>query len=161
MSLHAARYAVLAAIVVGACAAMAPAAVSGGGLRTAEHFVAQHCHKGSVRSKDMWESDPSFRFNALYGDCGGGDGHDQRIWFFDGSRFVGTDARASSAAIIGLWRDLNTIAFMYVLYRPSDALCCATGGGAVVRYRWVGKRLVRLDPLPPRRSTGHHPGRYP
>ena len=109
----------------------------------------------------MWETDRSFRFNALYGDCGGGDGHDQHIWFFDGARFIGTDTRTSSAAIIGLWRDLNTITFMYILYRPSDALCCATGGGTVVRYRWTGKRIVRLDPLPRRTASAHHPGRYP
>ena len=109
----------------------------------------------------MWQTDPAFHFNALYGDCGGGDGHDQRIWFFDGARFVGTDARMSSAGIVGLWRDLNTVAFMYVLYRPGDALCCATGGGTVVRYHWTGKRLVRLDSLPRRSATAQHPGRYP
>jgi hypothetical protein len=109
----------------------------------------------------MWETARSFHFNALYGDCGGGDGGDQRIWFFDGSRFLGTDAPTSSASIVGLWRDLNTIAFMYVLYRPKDALCCATGGGRIVRYHWTGKRIVRLDPLPRRTAGGRQPGRYP
>ena len=89
-------------------------------------------------------------FNALYGDCGGGDGHDQRIWFFARSRFVGNDAPRSSAEIIGLWRNGDTIAFLYVLYRRSDALCCPTGGGAVVRFRWTGRRVVALDPIPPR-----------
>jgi hypothetical protein len=151
----------LAALVAATSAAVASAAVSGGNLRTAEAFVSRHCHRGSVRSNDMWETDPSFHFNALYGDCGGGDGHDQRIWFFDGAHFIGTDAKTSSAGIIGLWRDLNTIAFMYVLYRPTDALCCATGGGTVVRYHWTGKRIVRLDPLPLRTASVHHPGRYP
>jgi hypothetical protein len=151
----------LAVIVAATSAAVASAAVSGGSLRTAERFVARHCHHGSVRSKNMWETDRTFHFNALYGDCGGGDGHDQRIWFFDGARFIGADTRGSSAGIIGLWRDLNTITFMYVLYRPSDALCCATGGGTVVRYRWTGKHVVRLDPLPHRTASAHHPGRYP
>jgi hypothetical protein len=107
----------------------------------------------------MWER--GWTFNALYGDCGGGDGHDQRIWFFNGHRFVGFDDVRSSAAIIGLWRDDRTLAFLYVLYRPSDALCCATGGGAVVRFRWTGSRVIRLDPLPRRQATSSTPGRYP
>jgi hypothetical protein len=155
------RLLVLTAVAAATSVAVASAAVSSGGLRTAERFVARHCHRGSVRSKNMWETDPAFHFNALYGDCDGGDGHDQRIWFFNGTRFVGTDARISSAGIVGLWRDVNTIAFMYVLYRTNDALCCATGGGKVVRYRWTGKRIVRLDPLPRRTASSRHPGRYP
>ena len=151
----------IGAIVVAASAAIASAAGSNGNLRTAQHYVARHCHRGSVRSKNMWETDQTFRFNALYGDCGGGDGRDQHIWFFAGGRFVGTDTHTSSASIVGLWRDQNTIAFMYVLYHPSDALCCATGGGKVVRYRWTGRHVVRLDPLPPRAASRHRAGRYP
>ena len=109
----------------------------------------------------MWIKDRAFHFNALYGDCGGGDGRDQRIWFFRDSRFVGHDAKRSSGDIIGLWGDLNTLAFLYVLYRTTDALCCATGRGAVVRYRWKGGKVVRLDPLPPRTASKSRPGRYP
>jgi len=98
----------------------------------------------------MWASDGYYsRFNALYGDCGGGDGRLQHIWFFHGSHFVGRDLPGSSGWIQGLWRDGNTIAFLYVLYRPTDPMCCATGGGKIVRYRWNGKRVVRLDPVPP------------
>jgi LppP/LprE lipoprotein len=109
----------------------------------------------------MWITGQGFHFNALYGDCGGGDGRDQRIWFFHGSRFVGHDDRQSSGEIIGSWRDLDTLAFLYVLYRPSDALCCPTGGAVSVRYRWKGKKVVRLDPLPPRTASKNRPGRYP
>ena len=109
----------------------------------------------------MWITDKQFKFNPIYGDCGGGDGHDQRIWFFRGSHFVGHDDRRSSADIIGSWRDLNTLDFLYVLYRPTDAMCCPTGGAVSVRYRWNGKKVVRLDPLPPRTATKSRPGRYP
>ena len=42
---------------------------------------------------------------------------------------------------------------MYVLYRQADADCCATGGGAIVRFRLNGKRARRLDPLPPLAHT--------
>jgi LppP/LprE lipoprotein len=154
------RVLVLAAVVVGLSAAVASAA-GPSGLRVAEHYVARHCHKGSARSHTMWITDPSFHFNALYGDCGGGDGHEQRIWFFRGSRFVGHDDRQSSGEIIGSWRNLNTLAFLYVLYRPADAMCCPTGGAVSVRYRWNGKKVVRLDPLPPRTASKSRPGRYP
>ena len=48
-----------------------------------------------------------------------------------------------------MWRDGNTIAFMYVLYRRADSNCCATGGGKIVRYRIEGTHVKALDPLPP------------
>lgn len=92
-------------------------------------------------------------FNALYGDCGGGDGHDQHVWFFGGARFVGTDTPASSAEIIGVWRNEDTIAFLYVLYRRNDALCCPTGGGKIVRFRLTGERVIALDSVPPRTAS--------
>jgi hypothetical protein len=99
----------------------------------------------------MWIG--GLRFNALYGNCRAGDGRDQHIWFFDRGRFIRTDARKSSHWIIGVWRDDKTIAFLYLLYRQSDAECCPTAGGASVRFRLMGKRLRRLDPLPPRAFT--------
>jgi LppP/LprE lipoprotein len=153
------RVIALAAVLAGLSAAVASAA-GPTDLRAAERYVARHCNPGSRRSTSMWVRDRSFHFNALYGDCGGGDGREQRIWFFRDSRFVGNDGKPSGS-IIGLWRDLNTLSFLYVLYRPTDALCCATGGGAVVRYRWRGGNIVRLDPLPPRLASKSRPGRYP
>jgi LppP/LprE lipoprotein len=130
-------------------------------LQSAQAFVAHRCAKGTTpKDARMWQR--GWRFNALLGDCGGGDGHDQHIWFFVGGRFVGTDAPGASAAIVGLWRNDETITFLYVLYRPTDALCCATGGGKIVRFRWNGKKVVALDELPSRFAGGSHPvGRYP
>ena len=145
---------------MGLSAAVASAAGSGD-LRAAQQYVAHHCNNGSVRSHSMWITDKEFKFNALYGDCGGGDGHEQWIWFFHGSHFVGHDAEQSSGDIVGNWRNLNTLAFLYVLYRPSDPDCCPTGGAVSVRYRWNGKKVVRLDPLPPRTASKSRPGRYP
>jgi hypothetical protein len=129
-------------------------------LSIAEAFVAHKCAKGSRRATNLWVG-RAWTLNALYGDCGGGDGHLQHIWFFVGHRFVGRDTPGSSAAIIGLWGDGKTLAFLYVLYRPRDPLCCATGGGKTVRFHWNGKRVVRLDPLPPGTATPGRPGRYP
>lgn len=94
----------------------------------------------------MWQT--GWSFNALYGNCLAADGGDQHVWFFDHGRFIGKDARTRSHDIIALWRNDRTIAVMYVLYRQSDPDCCATGGGAIVRFRWNGKRVRPLAPLP-------------
>jgi hypothetical protein len=118
-------------------------------LSAAKAFVAHRCATGSgPRDTSMWVH--GWRFNALFGDCGGGDGRDQHIWFFVGRRFVGTDAPNSSREIVGVWRQNNTLAFLYVLYGRTDAMCCPTGGGAIVRFRWNGRGFVPLDKLPPR-----------
>jgi hypothetical protein len=118
-------------------------------LAEAEAYVAKRCPANTREiSTQMWATD--LQFNALYGNCRAGDGRDQRIWFFVGGRFLGTDAAKSSHYIIGLWRDDRRIAFLYVLYRQSDPECCPTGGGAIVRFRWTGSRVARLDRLPAR-----------
>jgi len=118
-------------------------------LLRARAFVDKRCPAQYREiSTRMWGA--GLRFNALYGNCRAGDGRDQHVWFFDRGRFLGTDAAKSSHWIIGAWRDDKTIAFLYVLYRPSDPECCPTGGAASVRFRWTGKRIKRLDPLPPR-----------
>jgi hypothetical protein len=135
----------LAAFVVpGAVAAQDPSLVQ------ARAFVDKRCPKDEREiSSQMWIAGLG-GFNALYGNCRAGDGRDQRVWFFERGRFVGVDASTSSHDIVGVWRDDRTIAFLYVLYRRSDPECCPTGGGAIVRFRWNGKRVARLDPLPPR-----------
>ena len=118
-------------------------------LRSALAYVDRQCPKTTREiSTGAWLT--GWKFNALYGNCSAGDGRDQHIWFFSGTRYLGSDTRepSSSRDIIGLWRDGTTIAFMYVIYRPRDPNCCPTGGGKIVRFRLAGPRLVRLDPLP-------------
>ena len=119
-------------------------------LAKAQAFVDKRC-PASTRtiSTGLWEA--GWRFNVLYGNCRAGDGRDQHAWFFDRGRFIRMDASNSSREIIGLWRNGSTIALMYVLYRSSDPECCATGGGAIVRYRLANGHVRRLDPLPRRR----------
>ena len=72
----------------------------------------------------------------------------QLAFFFADSTYVGTDTSGPSAHISATWRNDNTVALLYVLYRPSDPMCCPTGGGAIVRYHWDGSRLQPLDPIP-------------
>jgi LppP/LprE lipoprotein len=129
-------------------------------LAKAKAFVDGQCPRleRSI-SSDVWMGE--WRFNALYGNCRAGDGRDQHVWFFAGGRFVGSDTREpdSSKSIVALWRDGDTIAFLYVLYRRDDPNCCPTGGGKVVRYRLVDGNVRRLDPLPPRQRGGTAIGR--
>jgi hypothetical protein len=119
-------------------------------LKAASAYVHKHCPGAGVPSTSMWTR--GWTFNAVFGDCGGGDGRDQHIWFFIGGRFLTLDSANSSREVVGVWRDDKTMAFLYVLYRSRDAMCCPTGGGSIVRFRWTGKRLIRLDRLPPRLS---------
>ncbi len=138
-------------VLLGFAVLLVPTALAGKdpNLVRAEAFVDKRCPADEREiSTQMWIAGGGF--NALYGNCRAGDGRDQHIWFFDNGRFVGPDAPKSSHDIVGLWRDDRTIAFLYVLYRQSDPECCPTGGGAVVRFRWNGRRVARLDPLPPR-----------
>ena len=146
----------IAAACVLAITATASAANGGSDrqLRAALAHVAKQCPTyGKAVNRSVWQR--GWTFNALYGDCLGN--HDGRVWLFVHGRYVGLDSKHPSGEIISLWRDLNTIALLYVLYRPSDPMCCATGGGSVVRYRWTGKRVIRLDPLPPRIATRRRP----
>jgi hypothetical protein len=115
-------------------------------LAQALAFVRRHCPYAPDTT--MWMH--GWSFNALSGNCAAGDGRDQRVWFFVGGRFVGNDSRTSSKDIVGVWRDGNTIAFLYVLYRRADSNCCPTGGGKIVRFRWNAHRVIRLDALPAR-----------
>jgi hypothetical protein len=124
---------------------------SGSSLRTAVAVVKGHGYRPDVST---WEN--AFKLNVLIGTfTKSADGYNKRAFFFFGSRYLGTDASAPSAQLQEVWRDDRTIALLYILYRNSDPLCCPTAGGAIVRFRWNGSRLVALDPIPPTRGRRH------
>jgi hypothetical protein len=75
-------------------------------------------------------------------------GYNRRAFFFVHGRFVGNDAPNPSAQIIPLWQDDLTAALMYVLYKRGEPLCCPSGGGRIVRFRWNGRALLPLGGLP-------------
>ncbi|MHB2015746.1 MAG: LppP/LprE family lipoprotein [Candidatus Xenobia bacterium] len=81
-------------------------------------------------------------------DARSGDGYAKKAFFFYKGRYLGTDTSQPSALLSLLWQNGDTVALMYVLYRPDDPMCCPTGGGAIVRYHWNGARLVPMDPIP-------------
>jgi hypothetical protein len=140
----------VAALVV--AAALVPLGSAGtrnaGDLRAAVALVKK---KGYVPETSTW--DRSFKLNVLIGVTG--DGHNQWAFFFYGRRYLGTDTRVPSAGILQVWRDDRMIALLYILYRPRDPLCCPTGGGAIVRFRWTGSRIVALDRIPPKNGSLH------
>jgi LppP/LprE lipoprotein len=93
--------------------------------------------------------DPTATLNVLLATrTGSGLGYNRKVFFFIKGRFVGNDASRPSAQIIPLWQDDLTAALLYVLYRRSDPVCCPTGGGKIVRFRWNGQRLAALSAVP-------------
>jgi hypothetical protein len=105
---------------------------------------------------DLRTWDSTFRLNVLIGTYAtSADGYNKRAFFFVGRRYLGTDASLPSAQVQEVWRDDKTIALLYILYRNSDPLCCPTGGGAIVRFSWNGKRLRALDRIPPTNGPKH------
>jgi hypothetical protein len=169
------RGALLLSLVVAAVASSASSGASppqeAAGLRAARAWVlangcdpsrlicggSRRCSRLDASISNVWN--PSLSFNALYGNCRAVDDRDQHIWFFVNGRFVGTDSATSSREIVGLWRDSDTIAFLYVLYRRTDGNCCPTGGGRIVRFRWNGTKVRALDRIPPDQSVAIPLGR--
>jgi LppP/LprE lipoprotein len=70
-------------------------------------------------------------------------------FLFAGNRFIGTDTRDPSGAIEVVAQGDRSVTLGYGIYRPGDALCCASGGTAQVTYAWNGTRLTPLQPIPP------------
>lgn len=83
---------------------------------------------------------------------GGGDGHNQRAFFFAGGRPIGTDTSDPSADMRIVSATDDTVSLRYGLYTAKDALCCPSSFAAV-RYHWTGSKLVPLDPIPPADSS--------
>jgi LppP/LprE lipoprotein len=142
----------LALAVVLAVTAASASAASDPRLAAAVKVVRSKGYR--VDSTRTWE--PSVPLNALIGTFAkSADGYNKRAFFFYRGRYLGTDSSAPSAQISELWSDDRTIALLYVLYRGSDPLCCPTGGGKIVRFRWNGRRLVALDRIPPLSGSLH------
>jgi hypothetical protein len=70
------------------------------------------------------------------------------VYFFLGDRYLGTDTTKGSVEADPVASDGTTVTVQYPLYRATDALCCATGGNALVRFRLKDSKLIPLDPIP-------------
>ncbi len=90
---------------------------------------------------------------------GSGDGYGQQAFFFVNGRYIGTDAKESSASVKVVSQGDTEVALAYPLYRSSDPLCCPSGGQAIVHFQLNNGRLQPLQPIPPT-SSKHSLSRY-
>ena len=140
------RFAAVATSVLVAGSLASATAGTGSTLGFAERIVRTH---GYVPNASDWN--PGSQSNVLTSVFArSADGYNQRAFFFYGRRYLGTDASEPSARVQAMWSDGTTVALTYVLYRRADPNCCPSGGGKIVRFRWTGRRVVALDPIPTR-----------
>lgn len=84
---------------------------------------------------------------------GSADGYCQKVFFFDGPRYLGTDTLNDSTAIMAVdAAGPATIAVKYANYQPNDPFCCPTGTPVSITYHWTGQRLIPSGTPP-----GHQP----
>lgn len=74
--------------------------------------------------------------------------HEFQAFFFVNGRYIGTDTARPSATITVAGQSDTDVTLAYSLFRPSDALCCPSGGVATVRFQLDNGHLVPLDPIP-------------
>jgi hypothetical protein len=79
---------------------------------------------------------------------GSADAHTQQAFFFDGPRYLGTDAAATSGQIGVIGHGDTDVTLRYGIYRPGDADCCPSGAPRTVRFALDSGRLVAVDPIP-------------
>jgi hypothetical protein len=71
------------------------------------------------------------------------DGYCQRVFFFDGTRYLGTDTATDSTSISDVSTvGPQTIGVTYANYLPSDPLCCPSGKPVTIKYYWTGSKLI-------------------
>ncbi len=74
---------------------------------------------------------------------GSADGYCQKVFFFIGARYLGTDTARNSNAITGVRAaGPQNIDVTYPSYAPQDPLCCPSGKPVTITYHWNGTRLV-------------------
>jgi hypothetical protein len=138
---------------------LAPSGCGGGSATTTVgatgHQLPLKTAEARVRSRgyyptDVSAYDPRASLAAIIGvRMGSADATAQRAFFFADGRLVGTDTRNDSSGIRVAAVHPPVIGLAYALYGAKDPQCCPTDGTATVRYRWNGKRIVPLDPVPP------------
>lgn len=106
-------------------------------------------HVGYVKTRDGF----GHTLYAWVGVCkGSGDGYCQKVFFFIGTRFVGTDSKLPEPEIDRIAaRGVGTIAVTYANYLKNDPMCCPTGRPFTETYHWNGRRMVRSRPRRGRR----------
>jgi hypothetical protein len=78
-----------------------------------------------------------------------GNRYEQRVFFFLGSKYLGTDTKQPSAGVSVVSQGATEATLAYSLYRPSDQLCCPGGGHAEVTFQLNNGKLTNVEPIPP------------
>ncbi|MEU7167195.1 LppP/LprE family lipoprotein [Streptomyces morookaense] len=87
-------------------------------------------------------------FRAIHSHCTGTtDGHCVIVMFFHDNDYVGYDARGTGESTI-LSQDGTTVALSYPVFKPTDPMCCASGGTREFRARWEGGKVAFTPPMP-------------
>jgi len=112
------------------------ARVSSLGFRPGEHAITADGQGGNLI--------------AIKGTCANSaDGSCQQVFFFIGTRYLGTDTLNISKAIGNIApAGPARIQVTYPNYRASDPLCCPSQPPVTITYTWNGERL-RPNPWPP------------
>jgi len=72
-----------------------------------------------------------------------GDGYCQKVFFFDGAKWLGTDTSRPSTAIDAVRGDgTAVIAVQYAHYKSTDPLCCPSLPAVTILYSWNGSTLT-------------------
>lgn len=80
---------------------------------------------------------------AWSGVCSGSaDGYCQKVFFFIGTRYLGTDTARSSILTAVRAAGPQNIDVTYPNYAPQDPLCCPSGTPVTITYHWNGTRLI-------------------
>lgn len=95
----------------------------------------------------QWDSSAGLNAVVAYYNGGFASGPG-RVFFFAGGRYVGSDTPNGSRSVGAVRISSTEIEVQYLLYKPGDPACCATGGTDDVRFTWTGAKLVALDPIP-------------
>jgi LppP/LprE lipoprotein len=99
---------------------------------------------------DTSQYHPSQTLQVLIGSRGGSD---QQAFFFVNGRYIGTDTSQPSGHVSVVEQGDTEVTLAYALYRPSDPVCCPSGGQTTVRFELNNGALEPLDPIPPAASS--------
>lgn len=85
-----------------------------------------------------WDAEP----------VGPGDGSIHQIFFFIGSKYLGTDTLKPHGPIKSITAgDTGSITVSYSVFKKDDPMCCATGEPFIITYHWNGSKLIASAPF--------------
>lgn len=145
-------FALTLGVLLGGCggakvAAVTPTSGPTGTAQSAVEADAQTVLARGYQPVQVHAETPDGFGNTLYAFWGickdSGDGKCQMVFFFRGSRLLGSDTSAPSTQINNVQpAGTGTIAVTYAKYLSQDPLCCPRGKPVTVTYHWTGSHMV-------------------